>query len=651
MPSSHRVLAVVSLLAMLNGCKDDEEPPPTEPPPSGPTLSETPLWQVKVDPSLANECFGSSVALADFNGDGRKDLAVGTEPCTSNFRPASHPGRVSFFAGQERFFSQQAVSALMTWTNTHPRTSGQGLRTVAGDVNGDAYADLLVLTRYGASVFLGGPDLGAMLATPAFRVPGTGFFFSTLFADVNGDGLDDVINSRAGTLSFFLATPGAEGGPFTLTHTRMGFSVRPMGDTNGDGADDLMLDSLEEENLEELYLGCKAGSAFACDGPLSAQPVQRVQASSMRFHPDLNGDGHREAFMWTDRGLMNLHLSEAGGGISSTPVWSMMPDPAFPNPGAPVEVGDMDGDGKRHDFVVAALGRLYFFSPAQDVSGALSPVWSWPRADTVPQGVDVYRSYSVAVPGDLDGDGFDDLVVASRASGNVLSSPVGDVFIYGGGKVPEEPREPPYTMPVQSCGLQLDLENGKPDLTVDAKTLARTVHVVRKDFAADSCEVQEACVGGPGERRLLRFSSSIQNLGRANAIFPPIEENPDMYVFDACHGHDHLRNFATYELRGEGGQGVLSGRKQGFALVDITSYCTDAAPQAFYDPMGISAGWADIYTLDTPCQWVDITGLADGTYTLAVGVDSADFIDEETVHPNEVSIRVRLEGDRATVLP
>ena len=126
-------------------------------------------------------------------------------------------------------------------------------------------------------------------------------------------------------------------------------------------------------------------------------------------------------------------------------------------------------------------------------------------------------------------------------------------------------------------------------------------------------------MGGPGERRLLRFSSSIQNLGRANAIFPPIAENPDMYEFDACHGHDHLRNFATYELRGEGGQGVLSGRKQGFALVDTTSYCTDAEPQAFYDPMGISAGWADIYTLDTPCQWVDITGPVDA---LAAAVGS-----------------------------
>jgi hypothetical protein len=648
MPSSHRVLAAVSLLFALGACKDEPEP---EPRPSGPELSETPLWQVKADPSLADECFGSSVALADFNGDGRKDLAVGTEPCRTNFVAAKHPGRVSFFAGEERFFATQPVSALMTWTNTHRLTSGQGLRTVAGDVNGDAYADLLVYGRYGASVFLGGPDLGAILAAPAFRVPGNGFFSFTTFVDFNGDGLDDVVSSRAGVLSFFQATPGAEGGPFTLVHTRPGFSLSNQGDVNGDGADDVMIPSADTENLQELYLGCKAGSAFICEGPLSAEPVQALVASGARLYPDVNGDGHREATLFMANGVTNFHLSEPGGAISPTPAWTMMEDTSFPGLGLPTEVGDMDGDGEHHDFVVSALGRLYFYSPAEGMSAELKPSWSWPRSDSLPGNYDVYRRPSVAVPGDLDGDGYDDLVVATAAAGDILDVPVGEVSIYGGGRVPEEPKEPPYTAPVRFCDLRLDAVNGKPDLTVDASTLARTLNVVKKTFAADACEVFEGCVAAPGERRLLRFSTAIQNLGRASAVFPPIDSRPDLYVFDECHGHDHLKGFAGYELRDSRGQQVLTGRKQGFALVDITSYCTDAAPATFYDPMGISPGWADIYSFDIPCQWVDITGLGDGEYTLRVAVDTSDILEEESVHPNEVFVRMSLEGDTATVLP
>jgi hypothetical protein len=647
MPLSPRALATVSLLFALGACRD-EDPKPR---PHDPELSETPLWQVKADPSLTGECFGSSVALADFNGDGRKDLVVGTEPCRSDFTPAKHPGRVSFFAGEERFFSTQAVSALMTWTNTHPRTTGQGLRTVAGDVNGDAYADLLVSSRYGVSVFLGGPDLGAILAAPAFRAPGNGFFIFSALIDFNGDGLDDLVTSRAGTLSFFQATPGAAGGPFTLVHTRPGFTFSSQGDVNGDGAGDLTLPSDDTDTLQELYLGCKAGGPFVCEGPLSAEPVRTVVASSVRLYPDVNGDGHLEAFLVMNNGVMNFHLSEPGGDLSPTPAWSLLEDPAFIGLSAPIEVGDMDGDGERHDFVMGAFGRLYFYSPAQGVSAELKPAWSWPRADSLPAQYEVYLRPSVAVPGDLDGDGFDDLVVATGAAGDILNGPVGAVSIYGGGRVPKKPKDPPYTQPVRSCDLRLDPVNGKPDLTVDASTIARTLHVVRKTFAADACEVFEGCVAAPGERRLMRFSTSIQNLGRASAIFPPIASRPDIYVFDECHGHDHLQGFAGYELRDSRGQKVLTGRKQGFALLDITSYCTDAAPFGFYDPMGISPGWADIYTFDVPCQWVDITGLEDGTYTLRVGVDEQDILEEESVHPNEVFVRLSLEGDTATVLP
>lgn len=653
MRSGWKSLVVITALWMGGGCKDDDEPVPPPPKPEEPTLSDTPLWQVKDTPSDPLECFGSSVALGDFNGDGRQDLVVGTRPCFVLMRVAKHPGRVSIFQGEESFFSKQPVSALMTWRSTHPRASGDNLRAVAGDVNGDRYADLLVSSGYGVNVFLGQADLVAMLREPAFSVPVNLTLRSTPFLDLNGDGRGDFVVSTSQGQEFYLATPGAPEGLFTRALVREGFhTASSVGDLNGDGADDVLLSM--EGGGQGYFLGCKPGASFRCNGPISAEPL-RVESRSVNYGilPDMNGDGHRESFISTDTGLLQLHLSERDGSPAQTAVWSTPGDPAFPAKGTVLRaVGDLDGDGLRNDFVVGALGRLYFFSPKDGVSESLKPVWAWPRADSIPNGYGDYRRYSVATPGDLDKDGIDDLIVATSSYGDSDELSKGDVSIYAGGKVPTQPDAPPYLPAPKSCGLAMDPVNGKPDLTVDAETLRRTAHVKWRTFAADACEVKEQCVNAPGRRKLLSFSTSILNLGSKAAILPPIGENPDLYVFDACHGHDHLINFAAYELLDSNGRTALAGRKQGFALVDVHSYCSDAAPADYtYDPMGISPGWADIYTLDTPCQWVDVTDLPDGNYTFKVSVDTRDIVDEGTAHPNTVGFPVRLEGDTVTVLP
>ncbi|WP_342377743.1 lysyl oxidase family protein [Myxococcus stipitatus] len=647
-----RTLAVVAVLCVGAGCEEDEPAPPTKP---EPLLSQTPLWQVKADPSRTNECFGRSVALGDFNGDGRKDLVVGTEPCRRLMRGTPHPGRVSIFVGQESFFSTQEVSAVLSWPSTHPRASGTTLLTAVGDVNGDRYADLLVHSVFGVSVFLGQENLEAMLSQPSFRAEGADRFQfrGSHFIDLNGDGRDDLIVTRSNEQRFYLSTPGAAEGLFTLVRTRPGFfTASPMGDLNGDGAGDVLL-SLEDGG-QGYFLGCKTGAAFACDGPISASPwrMEPVGRGGLSL-ADMNGDGHREAVVMSAEGPLHLHLSQSDGTLSPSPVWATLGDPAFPLLATGVwSVGDVDGDGHRHDFVMGAAGRLYFFSPAAGVSQELKPVWSWPEENTIPNGYEVYRRYSVVAPGDLTGDGIDDLIVANTAMGDVLDLPVGDVAIYSGGKVPTTRGEPPHLPALKACGLALDPVNGKPDLTVDADVLKRTAHVVWRTFDANTCEVQEQCVAAPGRRKLLRFSTSILNLGTKAAILPPMGENPDMYVLDECHGHHHLNNFAAYELLDASGKTVLAGRKQGFYLVDFQSYCADAPPADYtFDPMGISPGWADIYTLDTPCQWVDVTDLPDGTYTFQVSVDTRDIVDEGTVHPNTVGFPVRLEGDTVTVLP
>jgi Lysyl oxidase len=96
---------------------------------------------------------------------------------------------------------------------------------------------------------------------------------------------------------------------------------------------------------------------------------------------------------------------------------------------------------------------------------------------------------------------------------------------------------------------------------------------------------------------------------------------------------------------------IAVGRKQGFFLVDIAPYCTDSAPAFDYYPdQGISAGWADVYVSSIPCQWLDVTDVPDGRYTLRIGVDTLGIVEQDDVLPDTVSVRVRLSGGAVRVL-
>jgi hypothetical protein len=67
--------------------------------------------------------------------------------------------------------------------------------------------------------------------------------------------------------------------------------------------------------------------------------------------------------------------------------------------------------------------------------------------------------------------------------------------------------------------------------------------------------------------------------------------------------------------------------------------------------MGMTPGWADIYTADLPCQWLDITDVPDGTYSLSVGVDLNNLIDENDVLPNTAAVDVHIQGTTVKVTP
>lgn len=646
-----RVLIATACVAVLGGCHEPPKPQPGPPESRRPFLSDTPLWTIEAPEPLRNSCFGGSLALGDVNGDGTKDLVVAAPPCTGQ----TGKGSLVIYAGHGTSFSSTPVIAEVDWQNSNPSASGRGTTVSIGEVNGDGFADILVRSQTaGTLVYAGGPELPAVLQAPLFRVPYLGAHYFSFLSDLDGDGLDDLVVTQSATrkTTLYRATPGAQT-PFTEVRSfpDMATRVLPAGDANGDGAKDLLYETSEGSRL---YLGCKTPRPGVCEGGLSVSPAWTTPEAVLALFPDQNGDGLPEAVLGAT-GRVDVHLLLPEGGVSPTPIWSGLGDAAYPGLSPiPSFVGDLDKDGQENEFLLSAAGRLYAFFPRQGLSSELHPGWAWTKSDAIGPEFQGYARYTPIAAGDLNGDGYADFLAGLAPPYDQLTpatpSRPGRVVAYGGGGIP--PQSPaPFMRGAVSCGLSSG--GGKPDVTVDADVLSRTVYVEQRNFPETACEVLEQCVGAPGDRELLRFSVSIPNLGSGTVHIPGPDQRPDLYQFDVCHQHDHLVGFASYELLDAQNTVVAVGRKQGFFLVDLVPYCGDAPePNVNTDgSMGISPGWADVYTADYPCQWLDITGLPDGTYTLRVGVDKNDIIDEDDVRPNSVEVKVKLSGGSAEVLP
>lgn len=172
--------------------------------------------------------------------------------------------------------------------------------------------------------------------------------------------------------------------------------------------------------------------------------------------------------------------------------------------------------------------------------------------------------------------------------------------------------------------IDAPIQLGPPDLTLVAGQMDTSIQITNTVFTPTSCEVVEQCVGGVGVRRLLRFDTVTANLGEGDLIVgspPGVGVDDPPFVWSPCHGHHHVTGYAIYELL-DGNGNVIGGHKQAFCLQDIQQV-EAGAPSHGYDcsNQGLSKGWADVYSRTLPCQWIDITGMAPGAYTLRVRIN------------------------------
>jgi hypothetical protein len=156
-----------------------------------------------------------------------------------------------------------------------------------------------------------------------------------------------------------------------------------------------------------------------------------------------------------------------------------------------------------------------------------------------------------------------------------------------------------------------------PDLVIDQPLLASSLSLGTIFSDEGNCYVNEGCLNGYGQRDILEFSTHIFNTGSQDYYIG--EENGDYgaFVFDPCHGHWHYQGYAEYLLFDPEGVKIPIGFKNGFCVLDLE--CSGGGTAQYgCNNMGISAGCGDIYSIGLPCQWIDITDVEDGYYTMVV---------------------------------
>jgi hypothetical protein len=191
-----------------------------------------------------------------------------------------------------------------------------------------------------------------------------------------------------------------------------------------------------------------------------------------------------------------------------------------------------------------------------------------------------------------------------------------------------------------------------PDLVLLGDRALSSAHLTEEAFAEDNCAVVEGCVNGPGTRRLLRFDAVVLNQGNADVVLGHPSSQPELFIYSECHGHHHFEEFADYRLLDEGGNVVAVGHKQAFCFIDNEATLPGAGPAQYTcEFQGLTQGWTDVYAGGLDCQWVDVTGLPGGTYTLEVTINTGMHIAETDYTNNVATVRIELPADPNTCDP
>jgi hypothetical protein len=327
----------------------------------------------------------SSVAVGDFNGDGKLDLAI-----------SDYDGnRVVVLLGNG--------DGSFTLAASFPATGNSPNHIAVGDFNGDGKLDLAVACSGAVTILLGNGDGTFTPATPIATSQG-----SIAVGDFNGDGKLDlaVANLVGNTVNILL---GKGDGSFTPASSPTVVGSAPyaiaVGDFNGDSRVDLAVANAGSNNVT-ILLGNGDGTFTATSSPTPTDPYPTSIAVG-----DFNGDRKLD--------LAVVHENSWIGSAPNVDILLGNGDGTFTGGVSPTIQGgsysvapvDLNGDGKL-DLVVGGDQDSTITILLGNGDGTFTPTGSSIAVGTYPQ----------VAAGDFNGDGMMDLASANGETNGTSNS-------------------------------------------------------------------------------------------------------------------------------------------------------------------------------------------------------------------------------------
>ncbi|MFH1469053.1 MAG: FG-GAP-like repeat-containing protein [Pseudomonadota bacterium] len=443
------------LIALLVGCPGRFDSPSDSPPAdSEPTTDDT------------ADSGGDPLPAEDVDGDG----FFAPEDC-NDLDPLIHPDALDVINGADD--NCDGARDVQLLSGVHTKLVGEhdgdwAGASVAGlgDVNADGFADIGVGAWYeptngrnaGAAYVLLGPVergtyslvysdvkfVGEAMGDTLSRLEGAG--------DMDGDGVGDLLlcaqyedtaGRDAGAAYLVLGPPE---GPWDLADAE----AKILAEAAGDGLMRAMRGGdLDADGFPDLLIGCPgddtagsgAGAAYVLTGPISGalsladahakligQAGGDTSGAFLAAPGDMDGDGHDDVVVGDHNGshggshrgsayLIRGPVPAGAGTLLDTASAVFYGSVDDAQAGKVAEAGDLDGDGDT-DWLTAAFGdhgaRTYLFD------GALNGEIAGRDAFAV---VALEVADAVGV-GDLDADGYDDLLVGDELGSYLLFGPL-----------------------------------------------------------------------------------------------------------------------------------------------------------------------------------------------------------------------------------
>ncbi|MCP4359299.1 MAG: hypothetical protein GY796_14900 [Chloroflexi bacterium] len=455
------LLLSLTLMSIVRAAEVDVKPSQNQPYPTQITAHQIEISTLTITGEFDGDQYGESVNSAgDVNNDGYADVIVGAFGFDAN----NNQGKVYVYLGSSTGLTTTPVFTVIG--ETDGASLGRGAVGSAGDINKDGYGDIIIgahgTNAHQGRVYVYYGNATGITHTVVFSVSGENigdeFARSAAAAgDVNNDGYADVIvgasgyNSLQGKIySYYGSSSGLSATPdFTATgvYTEFGRSVATAGSVNCDEYADVVVGEPDitgpvgkpaTAGTVYIYYGSSTGLTSTGVSSVSGEAVGDKFGEVATSAGDVNGDGCDDVIVGargysSEQGKIYVYHGSSSG-LNTTPAFSATVANIRGEIGSSVApVGDVNKDGY-DDVLVGARSFDAGSGVKQGMAylyyGSSTGLTSTTVVTAAGENADDQFGFAVNSTGDVNGDGSPDIIIG--ASGYSNGSQLGKIYLYYG---------------------------------------------------------------------------------------------------------------------------------------------------------------------------------------------------------------------------